>query len=330
MATTQTTDPSTPMPKDPTFRNYAPAAAAAYAQYRPGYPDKLIDTVISQHTSTGGGRDLLLDVGCGPGTATRSLAPLFQHAVGVDPGQSMIETARTIASSTARGEPVRYEVCAAEELDSVPGIAPESVDLVTAATAAHWFDLPRFYATAAKVLKPGGTIALWASGHQYCDPYTTPNAVKVQQLLFELELEIMRPYERAGNGHCRELYANLALPWTILAEDEDIGEQLKIFDQDAFVRLEFNKDGALQPGEKFFRGRRSTLDQVKNAIGTISHVTRWREAHKDQLEKGEVEDCADMIVRRVRETMEEVPEGKGRDWLEGGSSTVILIIKKRA
>lgn len=26
---------------------------------------------------------------------------------------------------------------------------------------AHWFDMPKFWAAAAKVLKPGGTVAIW-------------------------------------------------------------------------------------------------------------------------------------------------------------------------
>ncbi len=42
--------------------------------------------------------------------------------------------------------------------------ADHSVDLVTVAQAAHWFDLPRFYAEVARVLKPDGVIALWGYG----------------------------------------------------------------------------------------------------------------------------------------------------------------------
>ena len=35
-----------------------------------------------------------------------------------------------------------------------------SVDLLTAASAAHWFDQARFLVEAARVLKPGGCMAL--------------------------------------------------------------------------------------------------------------------------------------------------------------------------
>ena len=39
-----------------------------------------------------------------------------------------------------------------------------SVDLVLVAQAAHWFDLPAFYAEVARVLRPGGVLAVWSSG----------------------------------------------------------------------------------------------------------------------------------------------------------------------
>lgn len=49
----------------------------------------------------------------------------------------------------------------AEELPFVD----DSVDLLTAASAAHWFDPQRFLAEACRVLKPRGCIALLG----FCD-----------------------------------------------------------------------------------------------------------------------------------------------------------------
>ncbi|GLJ23063.1 hypothetical protein SUGI_0435200 [Cryptomeria japonica] len=57
-----------------------------------------------------------------------------------------------------------------QQLHSIVG--PESsVDLVTAATAVHWFDLDKFYAQVKQVLKkPGGVIAVWAYWNLSVDP----------------------------------------------------------------------------------------------------------------------------------------------------------------
>lgn len=49
-----------------------------------------------------------------------------------------------------------YSVCPAEELPFEDG----SVDFITAFTAAHWFDMPRFMKEVDRVLRPHGCVAL--------------------------------------------------------------------------------------------------------------------------------------------------------------------------
>ncbi|KIX05928.1 uncharacterized protein Z518_03902 [Rhinocladiella mackenziei CBS 650.93] len=329
---------SKPYKEEQIFRHYNSSSAVAYAQNRLSYPDKLIDLVISQHVASGGDTNLLLDIGCGPGTATRSLAPHFQRVFGVDPGKSMIETARMFPSSTKSGMPVEYVVCSAEEISTIPALEEfssgqgrlECVDLITAATAAHWFDLPRFYGEAAKILKPGGSIIFWASGRFYANPNTTPNAEKVLDLLDKFELEVIGDYEVKGNQLCRELYASMDLPWVCSGElDPGLKALLGVFDKDQFVRLEFNKDGHVEPGETFYRGGRIDFERMRRLLGTGSPITRWREVNKEKLESGEIEDCVDVLIKQLKEAMEEVPEGKGRDYIDSGSSLVVMVMKKR-
>jgi SAM-dependent methyltransferase len=313
---------------DTTCRNYAPAAAAQYAALRPGYPEKVINTVIEVHKATGGEMGILLDVGCGPGTATRSLAPFFQQAFGADPGESMIEAAQQNAPQTSSGERTKFVVSAAEDLTSISEIQLGTVDLISAGTAAHWFNLPAFYASAAKMLRPGGTIALWCTGSLYCDPHTTPNAAKVQQVFLDVNREILGPYELPQNKLYRGLYRDLELPWTIKDSDPSIEAAMEAFDPSKFQRIEFNQNGQVEPGQKFVHSQTSSLKMLQYGLGTTSGVNRWREAHKEQLAKGEIEDCAAYMIRRVQEVMAEVPEGEGRDWIEGGSPIGMIFIKK--
>ncbi len=118
---------------DPTFRTYSATQAAAYAAGRGSYAAALYDFILHHHQSTGGEMGMLLDVGCGPGNATRDLAQCFDDAMGIDPGSEMIETARSLGGKTAKGNSIQFRVSAAEDLDKVAKLTPASVDLLTAA-----------------------------------------------------------------------------------------------------------------------------------------------------------------------------------------------------
>ena len=84
----------------------------------------------------------------GPGTATRSFAPDFTRDFGVDQSVAMIDAARARHSATGTGTadkvvsatPIHFAISTAEDLpdaELVSGLPPSSVDLLTAAMAAH-------------------------------------------------------------------------------------------------------------------------------------------------------------------------------------------------
>jgi trans-aconitate 3-methyltransferase len=123
------------MASDTTFRSYKPAQAQQYAKARLAYPPVLYEHIFAEHAADGGGFGFVIDVGCGPGSATRDLAPAFEHAVGVDPGEEMINVARKRGGETKKGEKIRFEVCEAERMAGVPGMPLGEVDLITVATA---------------------------------------------------------------------------------------------------------------------------------------------------------------------------------------------------
>lgn len=131
------------------FKDYFSGHAAAYADARPRYPAELfkwLATLTAQH-------DLAWDCGTGNGQAASVLAEHFKKVVATDPSEEQIENAFPHAR-------IQYRVAAAE----TPDLQPQSVDLVTVAQALHWFDRPKFYAQARRVLKPGGAIAVWCYG----------------------------------------------------------------------------------------------------------------------------------------------------------------------
>lgn len=128
------------------FKDHFSAKADAYATYRPEYPAAL----FAYLESLTGQPDRAWDCATGNGQAARGLAGYFREVIATDASAEQIRNALPHPS-------VDYRVAPAED----SGLAPGSVDLVSVAQAAHWFDLPRFYAEVRRVLRPGGVVALW-------------------------------------------------------------------------------------------------------------------------------------------------------------------------
>jgi ubiquinone/menaquinone biosynthesis C-methylase UbiE len=125
--------------------------AQHYAKFRPVYPSTLYMKIAS---SIHGGKSLAIDVGCGTGQATVALADHFQKVIGLDPSEAQLQH----ASSHSR---VLYQVGQATHLPAQNG----TVAAVTAAQAAHWFDIDKFHTEVNRVLQPGGCLALWTYGN---------------------------------------------------------------------------------------------------------------------------------------------------------------------
>jgi ubiquinone/menaquinone biosynthesis C-methylase UbiE len=121
-------------------------AAERYARFRPGYPDALVDWVLTTAGVRPGGR--VADVGCGTGICTRMLASRGLDVVGLDPNEDMLAEARAAGGAEYR----RGEATAT-------GLPDASVDLVTVAQAFHWFDLDPALEEFARILRPEGHVA---------------------------------------------------------------------------------------------------------------------------------------------------------------------------
>jgi SAM-dependent methyltransferase len=129
-----------------TFHDHFSTRASIYARARPTYPASL----FAELAALSPGRSLAWDCGTGNGQAARGLAAHFSRVLATDPSAPQL--------AQAPYHP-KIEFRLAEERDC--GLPALSVDLVTAAQAAHWFDLEAFYTEARRVLRPGGVIAIW-------------------------------------------------------------------------------------------------------------------------------------------------------------------------
>jgi SAM-dependent methyltransferase len=118
---------------------------ADYAAARPSYPDAVFDALPPLQ-----GRRVL-ELGAGTGIATRALLARGASVLATDLGPKVLR-ANVIASP---GLPA--VVAAAEQLPVRTG----TIDLVCGAQMWHWVDVARAAPEVARVLHPGGALALW-------------------------------------------------------------------------------------------------------------------------------------------------------------------------
>jgi SAM-dependent methyltransferase len=132
--------------------------AREYDAIRPGYPEALIQEVISLSDLPPGGR--CLEVGCGTGQATLPFAVRGYRILSLDIGADMLSVAREKFRPNSN---VRFQQTSFENWQPDP--EPDLFDLVFSATAFHWVPAAVGYPKAASVLKPGGALAVFDNRH---------------------------------------------------------------------------------------------------------------------------------------------------------------------
>src|SRR5687768_13286295 len=131
------------------FKDHFSDVAEKYAEFRPVYPRGLFQWIAGVAPR----RKRVWDCATGNGQAAVALGEFFEEVVATDASAEQVANA-------ARQERIQYGVASAEN----SGLASISVDAITVAQAAHWFDLPKFYAEAKRVLRPDGALILWCYG----------------------------------------------------------------------------------------------------------------------------------------------------------------------
>jgi SAM-dependent methyltransferase len=139
---------------DPQFRDdLYTGSASAYDEYRPPYPQALIEDLARRCDANGAG--VLLDLGCGTGQLAFALHGEFGHVWAIDQEPDMIGVVRAKASAAGLAN-LRAEVGAAEAV-SVPA---QSVDLIAIGNAFHRMPRQAVAVSAMRWLRPGGYLAL--------------------------------------------------------------------------------------------------------------------------------------------------------------------------
>jgi SAM-dependent methyltransferase len=129
-----------------------------YERSRPGYPPEAVDHLATTIGLASGRR--VLDLAAGTGKLTRQLVPYGVECVALEPSPSM----REVFSRVVPDVPV-----VGATAERVP-VATAAVEAVVVAQAFHWFDAPVALAEVARILRPGGWLALIWNERDETDP----------------------------------------------------------------------------------------------------------------------------------------------------------------
>jgi SAM-dependent methyltransferase len=162
-----------------------------YDRARPGYPPGLADAVLA--AVPGGHRRRVLDVGIGTGKSARGFRDAGCDVLGVEVDERM--------AARAREHGFAVEVAAFERWDD----RGRRFDAVVSGQTWHWIDPDAGAAAAARVLRPGGRLALFWNAAD--PPAEIAAGIAAVYRTVEPSLPFTPTATRAADGYARILTA---------------------------------------------------------------------------------------------------------------------------
>ncbi|XRM40512.1 hypothetical protein ABZX51_003830 [Aspergillus tubingensis] len=170
-----------------------------YRQGRPRYPSSLTSLIyayrrVHPHTRW----ERLVDIGGGSGIATTNFMADFQVIHLSDPSPSNVSQARVFLPKWAAQHDLQpafeYSQCTGEE--SYHHTGEGQVDMVICATAAHFMDPDGLIASIGKMLRPGGTMAIFS----YWLPTFPQQSAHFQDVFASIFEKVFMPHLQQDGG----------------------------------------------------------------------------------------------------------------------------------
>jgi hypothetical protein len=139
-----------------------------------------------------------------------------------------------------------------------------------------------------------------------------PHGAEIEAIQAEFQRTI-DPYLAPGNRIGDTLYDDLELPWA--ADPSQTA-----FPQSQYQRFDWDRGGKLSDGKDFLGGTPEyPVEVYGKVLGTVSAVTRWREAHPELA--GTEKDVVNVSVAKMKKVVGDQP-------MKGGSPLALLFFKK--
>ena len=182
------------------FQDHFSSQSEIYSKARPTYPDELF-TYLRSLSPSG---EACWDCATGNGQAAVALSNHFKQVIATDGSEKQLQNA-------VQKDNIQYRLATAEQ----SGLPDSSVDLITVATAAHWFELDKFYKEAERVAKPNAILAVWT----YSEAKISDD---INEMMTWFAYDYLLNYWPDGRWYVRKKYETLPFPFEMIKTPEFI------------------------------------------------------------------------------------------------------------
>lgn len=234
--------------------------AQSYAKHRPGYPPEVIGVLQSNCGLTS--ESVIADVGSGTGILTEIFLKNGNHVFAVEPNGAM----RSIAEQSLSGFSKFVSVDGSAEST---GLEADSVDLIAAAQAFHWFDHERSKKEFARILRPNGwVVLLWNERKLDSKPFLR----EYEQMLVRYGTD----YQEVRHENAASRIADFFSPEPFKLSNLD---NFQYFDFEGLKGRVSSASYTPEPGHPDFEPMMAELERLFNAhedngTVTIEYITR--------------------------------------------------------
>ncbi len=214
-----------------------------YVKYRPGYPTEIVQLFESECGLTN--NSTIADIGSGTGKLAEIFLETGHSVIGVEPNHAM----RTAAEKSLTAYPNFKSVDSTAEETS---LADNSVDLITAGQAFHWFNPERFKFEALRILKLGGWVGLIWNARKLT---TTPFLKDYEALLLKYNTD----YSEIRHEKAEALMKDFFAPFEVALK---IFPNTQVFDFDGLKGRVCSSSYTPEPGSPKFGPLIEELQQI--------------------------------------------------------------------
>ncbi len=230
--------------------------ATIYSKYRPSYPEKYINYLISKCNLNE--NSLIADIGSGTGILTKQFLDKNLRIIGVEPNENMRKISRKFLSNYKN-------FISIDGNDKNTNLEENSVDLITVAQAFHWFDVDAFRKECKRILKPNGKVCIiWnkldttnniVKEEKDIDYKYTNQYKEINNILEDEKRELLiKDFFKNDNYECKitennQIYnketfigVNLSKSYSLRKEDKNYDNYINAFE---YLFNKYNKNGTL-------------------------------------------------------------------------------------